>query len=98
VGVLAFTLVAQYLIVQHAGEFAQTIALSADHWALSVFLGSLSLPFAFLVKLVRVPEAPLLPDWLAERLLPKWLARRGEQKGGAVAVDEESATQRLRTE
>jgi Ca2+-transporting ATPase len=58
--VFVFTLLMQWLIIQFGGEFASTTPLSLDHWILCLGLSSLSLPLAFLLKLIPVKE-PVAP-------------------------------------
>jgi Ca2+-transporting ATPase len=71
-GVLGFTGLAQFLIVQFAGDFAQTIPLGWQHWIMSVIIGMVTIPIAFVVKFFPVPEKPSLP----EVVLPKWFFRK----------------------
>ena len=56
--VIAFTVIAQWLIVQYGGDFSQTEPLSFDEWRLTVGLGSFSLPVGFLMRLIPVAEDP----------------------------------------
>jgi Ca2+-transporting ATPase len=69
--VLLFTTIAQVLIVEFAGTFAQTVSLSWQHWFVCVIIGVMSWPIAFAVKLIKVPESPSLP----ELILPAWFFR-----------------------
>jgi P-type Ca2+ transporter type 2C len=65
-GVLGFTAVAQALIVEFAGTFAQTIGLNWQHWILSIILGMVTIPIAFAVKLIPVPAKPSLPEMVLQ--------------------------------
>jgi Ca2+-transporting ATPase len=67
--VLAFTGFAQWIIIQFAGDFAQTTPLRWQHWIISIIIGIVTLPVAFFVKFIRVPETPTLP----EVIIPKFL-------------------------
>lgn len=55
-GILAFTVAAQYLLVQFGGEFVRTVALNQDQWLKCVLLGSLSLPIGGLMRLIPVRD------------------------------------------
>lgn len=77
--VLAFTGLAQWIIVTFAGDFAQTTPLRWQHWILSVIIGLCTMPWAFVVKFINVPVSPPLP----EVVLPKWFFKKKR-------VDEES--------
>ena len=56
--VIAFTVVAQWLIVQYGGEFSQTEPLSFDEWRLTIGVGAFSLPVGFIMRLIPVAEDP----------------------------------------
>ena len=60
VGVLLATAVVQFIIVEFAGDFAQTIHLSWRYWIASLIIGFVSMPIAALAKLIPVPEEPNL--------------------------------------
>jgi Ca2+-transporting ATPase len=87
--VLLFTTIAQVLIVEFAGTFAQTVSLSWQHWFVCVVIGVVAWPIAFLVKLIKVPESPTLPEYLT----PTWYAALCRSK----VADEEAATEPLST-
>jgi len=55
-GILAFTVVAQYLLVQYGGEFVRTAPLNGDQWLKCILLGSLSLPVGGLMRLIPVKD------------------------------------------
>jgi len=55
VGVLIFTLLVQYLIVEFGGEFASTTPLSSGQWIACILIGSLGLPMGVLIKLIPIP-------------------------------------------
>ena len=79
-GVLAFTGFAQWIIVTFAADFAQTIALNWQHWVISVIIGIVAIPIAFVVKFIPVPESPALLDLI----LPKFMLKR---ESTAVSAD-----------
>jgi len=54
-GVLAFTAVAQVLIVEFGGAATQTVPLSAGEWIYCVGIGFFSLPVGFFLRLIPVP-------------------------------------------
>ncbi len=77
--VLAFTGAAQYVIIEFAGDFAQTVPLRWQHWLISVIIGMVGIPWAFFIKFIPVPVTPSLPEFI----LPKWFFRKKQ-------VDEEA--------
>ena len=50
------TLAGQYLIVEYGGSYTQTVPLTEDEWAMTVFLGALSIPLGFFMRLIPVSE------------------------------------------
>lgn len=55
-GVLLFTVVAQYLMVEFGGEFASTVSLSAEQWFVCTMIGFGSVPISMAVRTVTVPD------------------------------------------
>jgi len=72
VGVILFSALAQWLIIQFAGDFAQTVPLRWQHWLLSIIIGMCAFPVAALAKMFPVPEEPPL----VEKVLPLWMQRQ----------------------
>ncbi|KAL5769137.1 hypothetical protein ACOSP7_015695 [Xanthoceras sorbifolium] len=58
-GIVALTVVLQILIIEFLGKFASTVRLNWKHWIISVVIGFVSWPLAFLGKFIPVPAAPL---------------------------------------
>lgn len=56
--VIAFTFVAQYLIVEYGGDFTQTTPLSTNEWRITALLGAVSLPVGFIMRQIPVSEDP----------------------------------------
>ena len=56
--VIAFTFMAQYLIVEFGGDFTQTTPLSTYEWRITVLLGAVSLPIGFIMRQIPVSEDP----------------------------------------
>lgn len=54
VGILLFTAVAQYFIVQYGGDFVRTVPLSPEQWLKCIMLGALSLPLGGLMRFIPV--------------------------------------------
>ena len=52
VGVIVFTVVLQYVIVEHGGDFAKTRPLGAFQWAATVAIGFGSMPVGLLMRSV----------------------------------------------
>jgi Ca2+-transporting ATPase len=87
--VLGFTGFAQWIIIQFAGDFAQTTPLRWQHWLISIIIGMVALPVAFTAKFFPVPETPALLDVV----LPKWLLKKKtkpaeEEEATATATEE----------
>lgn len=64
--IILFTVAAQYIIVQHGGDFVKTAPLNPDQWLKCIALGALSLPLGGVMRLIPVPEntndfAPISP-------------------------------------
>jgi magnesium-transporting ATPase (P-type) len=56
--VIAFTVIAQWLIVEYGGDFTQTYPLNWEEWKVTVSLGAISIPVGFLMRLIPVSEDP----------------------------------------
>lgn len=55
--IIAFTVVAQFGIVEYGGDFVRTVGLTQDQWIKTVLLASLSLPLGGLMRLVPVQDS-----------------------------------------
>lgn len=53
-GVLAFTVIIQFVLVQFGGRFSQTVALNGAQWAFCVGIGAVSLLLGAFMKLMPV--------------------------------------------
>ncbi|KAK2646232.1 hypothetical protein Ddye_021427 [Dipteronia dyeriana] len=58
-GIVALTVVLQILIIEFLGKFASTVRLNWKHWIISVVIGFIGWPLAFLGKFIPVPATPL---------------------------------------
>ncbi|KAK3221270.1 hypothetical protein Dsin_008295 [Dipteronia sinensis] len=58
-GIVALTIVLQILIIEFLGKFASTVRLNWKHWIISVVIGFIGWPLAFLGKFIPVPATPL---------------------------------------
>jgi Ca2+-transporting ATPase len=56
IGVLFFTVIMQYMMVEFGGEFASTVSLSAEQWFVCVMVGFGSMPISMAVRTVTVPD------------------------------------------
>lgn len=56
--VIAFTVFAQWLIVEFGGDFTQTTPLTFSEWRSTVGYGAMSIPVGFLMRLIPVSEDP----------------------------------------
>ncbi|KAH7302250.1 hypothetical protein KP509_23G062400 [Ceratopteris richardii] len=59
-GIIGITIVFQAIIVQFLNKFASTEDLNWKYWLISIAIGFVSWPIAFLVKFLPVPEKPIL--------------------------------------
>ncbi|OMO53213.1 Cation-transporting P-type ATPase [Corchorus capsularis] len=59
IGIVTITIVLQAIIVEFLGKFAKTVQLSWKLWLVSIAIGFISWPLAFLAKLIPVPETPV---------------------------------------
>ena len=66
VGILIFTLVMQFLLIQFGGEFVSTTPLNLNEWLFCIGVGALGLPVGFALRLIPVEEPPHV-----ERVVPK---------------------------
>lgn len=58
VGVIIFTIMAQWAIVEYGGDFTQTAPLTFEEWKITCILGAVSIPMGFVMRLVPVDEDP----------------------------------------
>jgi magnesium-transporting ATPase (P-type) len=56
--VIAFTVLAQWIIVEFGGDFTQTYPLTWEEWKSTVGYGALSIPVGFIMRLIPVTEDP----------------------------------------
>jgi len=78
-GIIGITTVFQILIIQFLGKFFKTARLDWRLWLVSVAIGVVSWPLAYLGKFISVPVRPL-QDYFKPRCCRK--ARRDEEEGG----------------
>ncbi|XXG71086.1 hypothetical protein AAC387_Pa07g0418 [Persea americana] len=57
-GIIAITVLLQVLIIEFLGKFAGTVGLNWKLWLVSVAIGLISWPLAYLGKFIPVPETP----------------------------------------
>lgn len=58
VGIILTTVVLQAIIVEFLGKFAKTVKLSWELWLVSIAIGVIGWPLAYLGKMIPVPETP----------------------------------------
>ncbi|KAK2640630.1 hypothetical protein Ddye_028425 [Dipteronia dyeriana] len=58
-GIVALTVVLQILIIEFLGKFASTVRLNWKQWIISVVIGFIGWPLAFVGKFIPVPTIPL---------------------------------------
>jgi len=78
IGVMIFTLGAQYLIVQYGGEFTATHPLTGQQWLICFGVGFISIPYGFVLRLIKVAEPPkgiIAPP--KKSVTDKWRRARG---------------------
>ena len=59
-GIVGISIVFQVIIVQFLNNFASTVGLDLKYWLISVLIGSVSWPLAFVIKFIPVPKKPIL--------------------------------------
>jgi magnesium-transporting ATPase (P-type) len=57
-GIVIFTMVAQFFIVEYGGDFVKTTPLTAEQWIKCVLLGALSLPVGGLMRCIPANDSP----------------------------------------
>jgi len=57
IGIILFTVVAQYGIVEFGGDFVRTVHLDQEQWIKCVLLGALSLPVGGVMRLIPVSDS-----------------------------------------
>jgi len=55
--IIAFTVLAQYGIVEYGGSFVKTVSLTTEQWVKCILLGSLSLPLGALMRFIPVSDS-----------------------------------------
>mmetsp|Transcript_2684 Transcript_2684/g.4535 ORF Transcript_2684/g.4535 Transcript_2684/m.4535 type:complete len:132 (+) Transcript_2684:2-397(+) len=79
-GVIFFTCLTQWALVQYGGEFTRTAPLTAMEWAETVLLGSLSVPVGVLMRcLPPFEENPA--NFASTPLLAADDSRRARERG-----------------
>ncbi|CAL5184581.1 unnamed protein product [Lathyrus oleraceus] len=58
-GIVAFTVVLQVIIVEFLGKFTKTTRLNWQQWLISVVIGFIGWPLAVVGKLIPVPATPI---------------------------------------
>jgi hypothetical protein len=58
IGIIVFTSVAQFGLVEFGGEFIRTSGLTLDQWIKCILLGSMSLPLGGLMRLIPIKDSP----------------------------------------
>lgn len=88
VGIISFTLVLQVLIVEFAGKFAKTTPLNWKKWIICIVIGFISWPLAAIVKLIPVPETPLLDYFRLKKRRRRHSSENGSKSDGKAEVNE----------
>ncbi|XP_078438392.1 calcium-transporting ATPase 5, plasma membrane-type-like [Wolffia australiana] len=57
-GIIAITVLLQFLIIEFLGKFASTVRLNWKFWLISIAIASVGWPLAVVGKLVPVPDEP----------------------------------------
>ncbi|GMN55255.1 hypothetical protein TIFTF001_024360 [Ficus carica] len=58
IGIIAFTVVLQIMIIEFLGKFTKTVRLNWKHWLVSVAISCISWPLAVIGKLIPVAQTP----------------------------------------
>ncbi|KAI5070304.1 hypothetical protein GOP47_0014647 [Adiantum capillus-veneris] len=86
-GIVGATVVLQAIIVQFLNKFASTVKLSWQYWLISIAIGFVSWPIAFLVKFIPVPKKAIFTT--KKRRIKK---RKRIAAGGGVSVGGEASS------
>lgn len=76
-GIVGATIILQVIIVEFLNKFASTVKLSWKFWLISIAIGSLSWPLAFLIKFIPVPNKPMTILMTKKRRIKKRRRRAG---------------------
>lgn len=90
-GVMAATICGQFLLVQFAGNFAKTSPLTLTQWAVSVAVGSITIPYGLLVRMVIRLKEPDPKKPTAEQL-------KNDQRGKEEAAEKQKLSSPTPTE
>ncbi|KAJ8751402.1 hypothetical protein K2173_016605 [Erythroxylum novogranatense] len=66
IGIVSITLLLQVIIIEFIGKFTSTVKLNWKQWLVSVAIGIISWPLAFVGKLIPVPNMPF-HEFITER-------------------------------
>lgn len=88
-GILSSTAILQVIIVEFLNKFASTVKLDWRYWVISLAIGFLSWPIAFVGKFIPVPKKSL---WNAMNAINIYQRRKKKTKIGNPAVDGEAAS------
>ncbi|TVU05043.1 hypothetical protein EJB05_48191 [Eragrostis curvula] len=80
IGIIGITTVFQILIIEFLGKFFKTVRLNWRLWLVSVAIGFVSWPLAYLGKYIPVPVRPLQEYLKPNSCLRR--SRRDEEEGG----------------
>ncbi|KAG8047861.1 hypothetical protein GUJ93_ZPchr0008g12694 [Zizania palustris] len=81
IGIIAITTVFQILIIEFLGKFFKTVRLNWRLWLVSVAIGIISWPLAYLGKFIPVPVRPL-QDYFKPTSCWRTSRRPDEEEGG----------------
>lgn len=56
ISIIAFTVLMQWFLVEHGGEFTRTVPLTRLEWTKTILLGALSLPLGAFMRMLPVSE------------------------------------------
>lgn len=57
IGIILFTVIAQFGIVEFGGDFVRTVHLNTDEWRKCIILGALSLPVGVLMRFIPIKNS-----------------------------------------
>jgi hypothetical protein len=96
-GVIAFTVIVQFLLVQFAGAFASTTPLTVAQWFTCIIIGGLALPIGLGLRLLPTPvdkippRRVVLPEDEEEEATPKQGEEAAKHPETAVLTTEKPA-------
>eukprot|EP00475_Leptophrys_vorax_P001529 TRINITY_DN10839_c0_g1_i4.p1 TRINITY_DN10839_c0_g1~~TRINITY_DN10839_c0_g1_i4.p1 ORF type:complete len:975 (+),score=140.04 TRINITY_DN10839_c0_g1_i4:69-2927(+) len=89
--VLALSTGFQVIVIELLHNFAKTVSLTWSQWLITIGIGSVSWPLAFIGKFIPVAQTPML-DFLKTWRAPKFMRRQKSTRSRAASFKESAST------